>query len=359
VSAPLELGRPGGRRWASALLAECLLSIAGERPLVAQLAAQRASWRRLLVMARSAMAEESLAHALLGAGVPLDGPGREPLLDAYRNSSAKNAMLLFDAVEIQRALGAAGIEAVALKGAAMVAAHYPAVGARHIGDLDLLIHRDEVVRAQGVLTGLGMFQPKPDRGPPPPGTKHLSPWATRRGISCELHLRVPGGRDEEVEPLRARSRVILWQGKPLRVPGAADLLGIASAHAFGDHRHDRRFLARLVSDVAVLTAAGACPEEARRHHGAAVDEALRLVEAVRAGRPEVAVPLGLGTWPWETARRGAAFAEAARKGRLASVFFPDRSSIALRYSVDERSPLIPFLYVRRMLRGAYRVLSGR
>lgn len=354
---------PGAVRRARAVVAECLLAVAEDRPRLAALAAGPMDWPRVASLARAAMAEETVAHALVSAGVPLDGPGREALLDAYRNASAKNAMLLHDAVTIQAALHAAGVEAVALKGTALVAAHYPAPGARHVGDLDLLVGTGELRRVRESLARLGLRQPVADGPAPHPDSNHLRPWITPSGLSCEVHFRLPAAPAGAAEGVRDRSRVVAWRGRPLRVPARDDLVGIASVHALAHHAHDPRFRARLVSNLVVLEAGGARRDEARRHHGPAVDAAFRLLEAVRAGDHRAVVPALLGTVPGEIARRTAALgvvlARAARGGWLGSVFLPDRAALARRYGVAETAPLLPLLYVYRPFGAIVRVLTGR
>lgn len=350
-------------RRARALLVECLAAAAEEHPRPPTLAAGPIPWDRFVVLARAAMAAETAAHVLLGAGARIGGGARGALEEAYQNGAARNALLLRDAAEIQLALRGAGAESVALKGAALVAAHYPALGARHVGDLDLLVRRDDLGRVREALARLGMRQAAANPVPPPADLNHLSPFLTRGGLSCEVHLLLPGEGDGDVEGVFSRSREISWLGRALRIPSPADLAGIACAHALSHHLGDGRFRARLVADLAVLAAAGADLDAARRLHGPAVDAALRLVAAARAGRPGAVLPLLLGRRLEGPVRRaaglGVTLGRAARRGRLGPILVPNRAALARRHGVSAEAPLLPLLYFYRPFRALFRVLTGR
>jgi hypothetical protein len=364
------LGALGADGRTRALLAECLLAAGEPRPRLAALAAGKVRWDRLLALARAVMAEETVAHALVASGLEAhaDAGTREALRDAYENGAAKNALLLRDAAELQRALLCAGVCSVVLKGAALVVAHYPALGARHVGDLDLLVRAADVDRARDALRARGLAEeppPRPMPDPPMPVERHhLAPFLTPGGISCELHFRLPPGTRGDPGGVLERSREVAWQGRTLRVAAPADLAGIAAGHALGTHRDDPRFRARLLADLAVLDAAGADFGEASRLHGPAMVEAVRLLAAARRGLGGGAVPRLVGSSLGAAVDRGAGLARdvarAARDGRLLRLFFPARAFMMARYGVPERrAALLPLAYALRPLRAALRALTGR
>ena len=352
-------------RRARALLVECLAAAAEERPRPPTLAAGPIPWDRFVARSPARRWRRRRRRtSCLGAGARIGGGARGALEEAYQNGAARNALLLRDAAEIQLALRGAGAESVALKGAALVAAHYPALGARHVGDLDLLVRRDDLGRVREALARLGMRQAAANPVPPPrPTPTTCRPSLTRGGLSCEVHLLLPGEGDGDVEGVFSRSREISWLGRALRIPSPADLAGIACAHALSHHLSDARFRARLVADLAVLAAARRSGRGAPAHHGPAVDAALRLVAAARAGRPGAVLPLLLGRRLEGPVRRaaglGVTFGRAARRGRLGPILVPDRAALARRHGVSAEAPLLPLLYFYRPFRALFRVLTGR
>ena len=352
------------------LLVECLLAAAGPRPTLGALAAE-VSPRRFVALARAFAVSETAAHALLGAGLLdlLGARAAAALRGDVENATAKNALLLAEAAALQRALAAAGVASVALKGAALVALHYPALGARHVGDLDLLVSPADTGRAEAVLRALGctsFAEPRPDHdGRPVPVVRsdhHLPPLRTPGGLPCELHDGLPAApeRRGDVEGVLGRAREASGRGGSLRVPSLDDLLGVACAHALGNHRGDERFLPRHVADVAILLARGADPERAARlHPGPEVGESLALLAAAHAGN---AAPIVVVV-PAAPARRAgqvlAAAREAGRRGGLGRFLFPAPAFLSTRYRVAPSSPWLPLLWAWRPLRAALRVVTGR
>ncbi len=355
-----------------ALLVECLLAAAEPR---AALRVPPATLRpaRLVALARRWAVSETAAHALLAAG-SLDRLGAAAAGDLrsdLENATARNALLLAEAARFQQALRADGVTSVAMKGAALVAAHYPAVGARHVGDLDLLVHPDDAFRALSVLRALGctpVHAPLPDLAGRStagvlPGHPHLPALRTPGGAVCELHHALPGARGfaAETAGVLARGRDAPWGGALLRVPSDDDLLGMCCAHALGHHGADVRFLPRHVADVAVLVRAGAAGARAERLcPGDEIGRSLRLVAAARAARTPEVFPRA-GAWP-PLARARATLAGTlrdARRGELRRSLFPARAYLASRYGVAPGSPLLPLLWAWRPLRALLRIAVGR
>lgn len=358
---------------AAALLAECLLATAGPRPTLRALAKQ-ALGRRFVALARELAVSETASHVLMGADL-LDalGPAAAAALRADgERATAFNALLVAEAAAVQRALAEAGVESVALKGVALVALHYPAIGARHVEDLDLLVHPSRTERAADVLRGLGCvpcFGPRLDyEGRPIPVVRsgdHLPPLRTPRGVVLELHDAVPGvpGRRADAADVLGRARLAPWRGTSLRVPAPEDLLGIACTHVLGKHRDDPRFLPRHLADVAVLLAAGADPARAERlHPGPEVAESTALVAAASAGSVAALRVARRGAFAAAAARGRSLFAAtrgARQRGVLSRLLFPTRTFLAARYRVSPSSPWLPLLWAWRPLRAALRVVSGR
>lgn len=354
------------------LLLECLLSAAEARPALRALPAALRP-ERLVTLARRWAVSETAAHALLAAGA-LDRLGARAAGDLrsdLENATAGNALLLAEAARLQAALRARGVASVAMKGAALVAAHYPGVGARHVADLDLLVHPDDALRAGSVLQELGCT---PVRAPLPdldgrstagvlPAHQHAPALRTPGGNVCELHHALPGSRGgaAATADVLDRGRDVPWRGAMLRLPSVDDLLGMCCAHALGHHGADVRFVPRHVADVAVLLRDGAgAARAALLCPGAEVARSLELVAAARAARGSAIFPRARAWPPLARARAAlAATIRSARRGELRRNLFPARAYLASRYGVAARSPLLPLLWAWRPVRALLRIAAGR
>lgn len=89
--------------------------------------------------------------------------GKQPAPDGVRTalekeyfaSAARNALMMAELQRILRALAAAEIPVVVLKGAALSRTLYPEVALRPMNDLDLLVHRQDLNAAVQRLRGIG------------------------------------------------------------------------------------------------------------------------------------------------------------------------------------------------------------
>jgi hypothetical protein len=95
-----------------------------------------------------------LVHQNIGRWVT-DPASRQVLEQADRQAWGEAARLMAAANPAVRALRAAGIEVVLLKGAALAATIYPHLGVRPFSDVDLLVRPADFARAGAALTTLG------------------------------------------------------------------------------------------------------------------------------------------------------------------------------------------------------------
>jgi hypothetical protein len=79
----------------------------------------------------------------------------EELQVSYFESARDNAMRFRELGRVLRRLAAEGVAVLLLKGAALAETVYHDIAARPMGDLDLLVHREDVMAAQGALSELG------------------------------------------------------------------------------------------------------------------------------------------------------------------------------------------------------------
>jgi hypothetical protein len=97
-----------------------------------------------------------------GADVPDEVLGR--LRDALRRNTKRNVALTAELLAVLSALEARGIRAVPYKGPVLAAAVYSHLGLREFGDLDVLVPREQVATAAGVLVRRG-YRPRFELSP--------------------------------------------------------------------------------------------------------------------------------------------------------------------------------------------------
>jgi Uncharacterised nucleotidyltransferase len=354
------------------LVREAMLALGRDRPSLHEAVRRVIRWDRVLALARGHAVAESVwaALSLRGSREAVPAEARAELEGDHAGATARNALLLVEAASFQAALRAEGIESVLLKGPALLAAHYPALGARHVGDVDLLVRRAEVERAAEVARRSGAREWAHTVGQEGADAladcdHHLATMQTAQGVTLELHHLVPGGDEAgaDVEGVFERSRIVSWQGRELRIPSAADLAGIACLHVFDHHFGDARFLPRQLADLSVLVGAGATTWEAVEVlYGAEHGPALRASRALLE-RPAALAPLLFSlVLARERFDQFRALLEKRWSGSPRSalrVFFPARRFMAARYGVPEDSRWMPLLYLWRPARGAFRILTGR
>jgi hypothetical protein len=109
--------------------------------------------------------------------------------DGYRAAWLWNQRLFQRAAEIVEALERAGIPSIVLKGLALVMTCYRDVGARPMGDIDVLVPAALAVPAAGVLSRSG-WAPRYALTPAFLSVKHAAPFDGGGGEECDLHWRV-------------------------------------------------------------------------------------------------------------------------------------------------------------------------
>ncbi len=118
------------------------------------------SWTALLEMARAERLDAALAVRLDGLNVP--PVAAHILAQARSNAETGRIQALFEAEMARRALAPLGIPVILLKGTAFVAAGLSAGQGRLIGDLDILVPRDQLDQAEAALIGAGWEWVKDD-----------------------------------------------------------------------------------------------------------------------------------------------------------------------------------------------------
>jgi hypothetical protein len=349
------------------------------------LAAGPLDWEWMATAAHLAAAVPLLWNAVTAADLEdaIPEPVRARLRDEAEANAMQGALFLATLARVAVALERAGVESLALKGAALVLLAPDYLALRHMSDLDLLIRPAQQEQAAEVLRGLGGRVDSEERdldgrlltGEALRATESDSPSSfVLDGVLVELHQDVsglPGDPLVDVEPLFARALRVTWRAAPIRVPDLADQVGILCHHVLRHHRDEPRLSPRHVADLEVLRARGADLAEARRRFdgsGAApVRESLALSEATRRAAAHPArlrlsrCERGLSpAWQRLSARK-LTFVTKLRLVRAHGLgfLFPSRRFLEARLGERTRGVPLPLLQARRLLRAAGRFLAGR
>lgn len=184
------------------------------------------------------------------------------LAEVYYRRATRNALLLHELEEVVADLQREGVRVVLLKGVALALTVYESVGLRQIGDVDLLVHSEDISRAQAVLTRRGY---SPDEGEVRQGdlAAYESQAAWRRAgpveFILELHWSLFDSPHHQV-----RGVAWFWQSACPTYLGTREVwvLGIEAqvlhlcAHVLLHHPH-AMYQMRWLHDVAEILAAHA------------------------------------------------------------------------------------------------------
>lgn len=117
-------------------------------------------WNRFLPLARAARLQGRCLYLFEGAGVLDAVPDRirDQLRGALTQTRYVQNQALREWRQVTRVLGASGIDAMPLKGVAYLLAGLPPAAWRNLSDIDLLVRKDDVDRAEQALQRAGWEQ---------------------------------------------------------------------------------------------------------------------------------------------------------------------------------------------------------
>lgn len=379
----MPLVSPGKARTAPTGLAELLARSVGRAPDAALRRAletlRPARWRALLALAERhgvvPLLHAGLARRGTEGAVPPDVARRLAQVAAF--SALRNRAAGAQLAEVVRALDAASVPALVLKGAHLAFAYYEEPGLRPMSDLDVLVPAADASRAERVLMDAGYAS---WMGPAVDYERHhhLRPLHRPGSVQVELHRAllppVAGAPIIEAGIWRRARRARLGAVEAL-VPSAEDLLEYLCLHLALGHAFNAPLLTLCDLDVALRRLGAALRWERLTAHAAAhgsgppVYVALRLAasllgaavpaqaldalphgpaddEAADAARvmlllADVEVP---GAW-----REARPDADGALR-RVAHALAPSSARMRVIYGPwAERAAVLPWLYVWRPL----------
>jgi hypothetical protein len=189
----------------------------------------------------------------------LAGLGEAPDLDAlkalYIDTWGENQRRCHAVIPLVRAFDRAGLDAVVLKGLALIARFYRDPGLRPMADVDVLVRPADVERAGALAVDLG-WEPRYPLTRAFRRVKHAAPFHHPiAGVACDIHWRVFEEATPDVldDAFRAAAEPIAFQGTPLRVLAPTDQLLHVCGHA---GRWDPVPPIRWAADAAVIVREG-------------------------------------------------------------------------------------------------------
>ena len=197
-------------------------------------------WTRMVALAADANMVSLLSD---GIAPPIGDPSEvhDQIRSLAMTAEFRQARLADLLASVLSRLGAAGIDVVPLKGAALAIATYRSFGERPMGDIDLLVRRGDAERARQEMLGAGWETEPGLAGASYEHHHHLPPLLDPggSGVALELHTDLfPTGHP--FEPLRrllwSGAERVEWQGRPVHVPRPAHHLVYVALHLAWSHQ---------------------------------------------------------------------------------------------------------------------------
>jgi hypothetical protein len=223
----------------SVLLTACSAIPAEEKAQTLRpLLGESIDWKFLFDLAEKHGALPLLHSALLRVEASVPDDQLRTLRQNQQSNLVKSLLLARELIRILECLSSTGINAMPYKGAALAELLYGDIGLRQSGDIDLLIHPQDFVRARDAVRELG-FVPH----------LNLSEAEERAYLKSgyECAFDGPGGKnlleiqwaiqprfyaiDFDLDKIFERAFTVSVAGQPMKTPRPEDLVLVLSAHA--------------------------------------------------------------------------------------------------------------------------------
>jgi hypothetical protein len=221
--------------------------------------------------------------------------------DACRLQAIRHSLMQ---AEILKAFDRAGIPAITLKGTILSLDLYGDVGLRQSNDLDLVVTRDDISRAQACLESLGWHLDSTYFPMTPRQQKvlrqaehHLGFVHSERGGVLELHWRNHWDMPDDPASVWARRAVSVWQGYSYQVLNPLDLVLYLCGHG----GHHAWFRAKWLGDMARIHAQERLDWEAAFDHARSTGQERPLLACLQLLNIVHGLPLpNLPGDPWKS-----------------------------------------------------------
>ena len=156
-------------------------------------AVERAGWESVIQCARRAQLSPLLYHALYAVPPSTMAPPPRSAIDTLRTdhlrSLCRNMRILHTVSNILASCNAKNIPVILLKGAALATTVYKDPGLRPMGDVDILVRRQDIPEVHAILTKNGYRHP-PDQDMM--AANHVPPCISPGKPTIEIHFTILG-----------------------------------------------------------------------------------------------------------------------------------------------------------------------
>jgi Uncharacterised nucleotidyltransferase len=194
-------------------------------------------WKSLFALADRQGAQPLLYHALLGMQEIVPPEEMQWLKQSYLTNLHKTLLLSSELIRILNHLSALGIEVMPYKGLALAEALYGDITLRQSGDIDLLIHAQDLFRARRAVGELGYVPHVPlsedQEAYMKSGYECAFDGAAGRNL-LEVQWAIQPhfyAIDFEMDGIFQRAMTFTLNERTIRTPSYSDLLLVLSAHA--------------------------------------------------------------------------------------------------------------------------------
>jgi hypothetical protein len=216
------------------------------------------------------VADEAARHQLRGLTYRLlaDDPVHdrippetgERLRSWYLEAAMRNALLFRQTGQMVGQLVASGIPVMLLKGVHLSRFVYAEPALRSMADVDLMVPREDLARTEQIFLDRGFGpQPRPNLEDFCTWSNHLAKLEKQDAPVVELHWSIERPSSPfriDLDGLWARSEAATFEGAPVHLLSAEDLLLHLALHGSYHHRFDRSALKGLVDIHAVVARQG-------------------------------------------------------------------------------------------------------
>ena len=205
-------------------------------------------WRMVAELARQHGVTPLLYHHLKRLGIALPGELAEKLKQAFLENAARNMRLYQELGKLLLRLQGQDIDVIALKGAHLAEAVYDNIGLRAMGDVDLLVRKDDLLRVEQELLALG-YKPDDCNRVIAQSNHHFHYTLPKNGLHVEIHwVLVESGLpfQVDVEGLWNRAQSVTLAQVSALALSPADLLLHLCLHT-AKHTYNMRI--RMLCDI--------------------------------------------------------------------------------------------------------------
>jgi hypothetical protein len=228
-------------------------------------------WEALLHLAER-FAMMGLVGSNIDRGVVAFAPDpvRARIADRAEQLRIENRLLLRDVVALETELGAAGIDHVFLKGAALLVRRPQAIPIRQTSDIDLLVRRQDLAVLKALLSQRGHVLEDRPRHP-----YHPVVATSRSATLCEIHVAL---EPDLLASTWSRAERVQFEGVAISVPSSADLAAHLCHHVLVQHDDTPNYLPRHLRDLDFVLSPEIAPKDLTR----ATRDSIELRDLVHA-----------------------------------------------------------------------------